>query len=527
MELVIAITISSVLVVGIHSCLSIAMRSFPDPRGLAAMALEGSRIVDQLTTDLETALYITERSATALGFTVPDRDGDGIAERIRYAWSGEPGGRLIWQYNGGPEVKLAESVELFSLTPAFRTVAESYPAVGVEDIEESLLIDYFSTSGLGNNDVTLASWVAQYFTLTLPADTYAWRPTRVRFMAKRNSVPGVTLVQMRPADAMLKPTATVVEQLTLSDSAMTTSYAWQEFAFTQLEPLVAGAGICLVLQHQTGSKSVTVQSAGGNAGLEKTNNSGSTWSYDSAKCLVAQLYGKSTRSDGTLTLNRSYLTAMDIALQMTATSPMLHSSAALLNRPELLSAKWELKFDQDPTRIDINGDGQADWGLDGGGGFDMGSIADGGWQTSGLTLRTQPECDFAKTTIVDLTFQNTSVGGHGAQFQINAMRSGSSCASLLVTLQKQVDGNQTLTLSSKSFRAQPKTLTSIPGLPSQPVSLRLIIDPEHWSVSMRVNGVQYGTHAVTPTASGDAGFASVGSDGGSSQFSYVQIRVQE
>ena len=109
------------------------------------------------------------------------------------------------------------------------------------------------------------------------------------------------------------------------------------------------------------------------------------------------------------------------------------------------------------------------------------TLVNGVWQTSGTQLNTSPNNDFVKTTVVDVKFQNTSVGGNGATFTINALRSGSSCAPVLAYLKKQTDGTQTLTVSTKITDLLPKTLLNVTGLPSQPV----LLAPDYRSAHVR------------------------------------------
>ena len=123
-ELLVSSLIAGIVVSGLQATIATTMRSVPSSDGVASTTLLTSQIADRLVTELETAIYVTERSATTFGFIVPDRDNDGIDERIRYAWTGAPGGPLTRQYNGGTIVTLASQVNLFSLTPAFKSVAE-------------------------------------------------------------------------------------------------------------------------------------------------------------------------------------------------------------------------------------------------------------------------------------------------------------------------------------------------------------------------------------------------------------------
>jgi hypothetical protein len=66
-----------------------------------------------MQSDLEFALAFSEQTATAMTFTVPDRDGDLLAETIRYAWSGTPGDPLTRQINEGAVATMLEDVHVF------------------------------------------------------------------------------------------------------------------------------------------------------------------------------------------------------------------------------------------------------------------------------------------------------------------------------------------------------------------------------------------------------------------------------
>ena len=106
-EFVTAISVSSLLIVGIHTSLFIALKGMPSPQGAAATAIQANRLLDKLATELESAVYVTELTSTTIAFSLPDRNADGQAERVRYTWSGTPGSALTRQYNGGALETLA------------------------------------------------------------------------------------------------------------------------------------------------------------------------------------------------------------------------------------------------------------------------------------------------------------------------------------------------------------------------------------------------------------------------------------
>jgi Tfp pilus assembly protein PilW len=527
MELITAISISSFLVAGLSSAVFISLDTLTTSQTNSGTSIQTSQILDKLVTELQSAVFVSERTATTLSFTIPDQNGDSAPERIRYAWTATPGGALTRQYNGGTPQTIAPYVDLFSLTPSSKSVAETYPSLGVEDSAEMLLIDCSGSSNLGNNNVTSTSWLGQYFTMTLPAGSYAWRPTTVKIMVKKSSSPAVTRVQMRSPTASLTPSTTILEEYPLADSAMTTSYAWEQFTYNTLAPLASGGGICLVLQQQSGTTALVAESCQTTIpNLLKTSNSGTSWSLDSSHCLYSQLYGKLTTSGGTKTLNSSYLTSMAVALRPTGSTATQQSTAPLYNHPEMLSGKWELDFTKAPTIVDINGDGAMDFVVHGGGTFN--GLTNNVWTTTGAQLDTNPGNDFAKTTIIDVKMQNTTAGGTGAIFLMNALRSGSNCAPISANLALQSDGTQTLTVTKKTNDSTTVPIVSITGLPAQVVSLHLIIDPSISGISITVNDVQRGTFPLTPYASSDASrSASLTASGSSGAFSYFRIRVLE
>ncbi|MBC7965568.1 MAG: prepilin-type N-terminal cleavage/methylation domain-containing protein, partial [Fuerstia sp.] len=75
-EVMISVLISSIIVAGLQGTIFLALNSMPDSTGVASTALRVSQTADRLAAELQTAVFITERSATVIGFVVPDRDGD-------------------------------------------------------------------------------------------------------------------------------------------------------------------------------------------------------------------------------------------------------------------------------------------------------------------------------------------------------------------------------------------------------------------------------------------------------------------
>ena len=101
-----------VLVSGLSGGLYIASQAI-DADSTPVRQASAERILSEMMADLNLAIRFTERTDEAVTFTVPDRTGDRLPEKIRYAWSGTAGDPLVYQINGSAEVTLAEDVQEF------------------------------------------------------------------------------------------------------------------------------------------------------------------------------------------------------------------------------------------------------------------------------------------------------------------------------------------------------------------------------------------------------------------------------
>lgn len=527
-ELVLSVAIMGVLMTGIAAALFIAGHALPDRQGSAGAITAGAEAADQIAEELRSALWITEHSATAISFTVPDRDADGVPEAIRYEWSGTSGDALTRQYNGGSVVDLIEDVHEFDLAYDLKAVTEEYPGPVVESAEAGLSW-YTGADDLRDFSIDQKKWIGQYFKPTLPGEAIGWRVTRVMFIAKsRGATDGETLVQLRPADASGLPTDTIFEQHTMYESDLRSYYTWREFAFSNVSGLAPDGGLCLVLQFATADKhSANIQyDDDQGAGRLDTEDAGGSWDYESGKVMRHLIAGTYSTPGPPQTATRQYVTGVHVGLRAgDDPAAAVRTAAQTLNTPELLSGWWEADFDTDP-RLDHNGDGNADWG-DAKGTFNPASLVDGVWHVDS-ELETYPDNDFVELITAEVRFRNTSIGGNGAVFSINADWSNGTFAPILVYLQLQPDNTQTLTAYKKTDAATRVRLVTVTGLSNDFVDLRLVIDPDLDTVSVTVNGEHRGTYVYSKFAPPHSDrFASILRDISNAEFDYVSVRVAE
>ncbi len=531
-ELVLGIVITSILLGALSSALLLASHALPGQNKTTDRTAEAGRVLDDIASELQYAVQIVERSGRAITFTVPDRNGDGSPERIRYAWSGTAGDPLTRQYNAGSAYAVLPAVHQFSLGYDLQSNTETCPGPPVES-EEAIVSYWMTAVSRKDYDVTASKWIGQYFTpasLRFPVASLAtWRLTRVLFLAKKDGpTDGQVLVQIRTPNSDGTPTSTVLEERTLYENTLTDSYAWVEFPFDNVTGLGPSDGLCLVLRWGSGGANVSrirYEDAAGSGRLI-TSDAGQSWSYSSSKSMYYFAYGKVITPGPVQTVTRQYITGVRISLQAGAESDArLDVGARLVNAPELLTAVWETELSSNPTTLDMNGDGVGDWVRTDCQAFNPATVTGGIWYAD-TTLASVPNCDFNQLITAELRFRNTSVAGNGAVFSINADWSGGTCATLTARLKLEVGGSQTLTLYHKLSNGSEAALVAVPGLSTDFVKLRLLISPSSNWVNVKVNAVDWGTYTyATPAAADNNRFATIGASSSTAEFDYVRIRV--
>lgn len=121
-ELIVGMVSSAVLVSGLSSALYISSQALNLDKRPARQSSIATEVLGEMMADLRHAISFSERSSTAVTFQVPDRDGDGQPETIRYAWSGTPGDPLLRQHNNGNVHSVAEDVQFFNLASTTRNL---------------------------------------------------------------------------------------------------------------------------------------------------------------------------------------------------------------------------------------------------------------------------------------------------------------------------------------------------------------------------------------------------------------------
>ena len=113
-EVLVSSVSASLLMAGLASALFLAGRAL-DGGSTTAERSHATDAHNAFLTDLEHATSFSERTDDAVTVSVPDRNGDGVEETLRYAWSGANGGELTLSINGGEAAPVLTGVKSFRL----------------------------------------------------------------------------------------------------------------------------------------------------------------------------------------------------------------------------------------------------------------------------------------------------------------------------------------------------------------------------------------------------------------------------
>ena len=297
LEIVVALPIMALLMVGLGAAIKIAAQAVPNGTGNASATLSAREALDLIAADLTYATSIgtdvtTAGAANQLSFNIPDRDGlPPTTETITYSWSGTAGTPLTRTFNG-TTTTIAPSVQEFSL--AYDKRSKALPPTYSSGTETLLISSDGFTLFPTDNAVTSNSWVGQYFQPILASNVQSWNVTRAQLYLKQSNLPdGQNLIQIRTAAGGL-PTSTVLAQTMFLESTLGISYSLQTISFSGVPNTSPASGLCLVVQWLANGTSCTVESWGtsaANSYLVSTGNAGATWQSPSGNSLMFYIYG--------------------------------------------------------------------------------------------------------------------------------------------------------------------------------------------------------------------------------------------
>lgn len=355
-ELVVSMAVATVLMGGLASAIVLASHAMPSKKNPASAMLESHYAAEQIASELFCAQAFSERTATSVEFTVADRDGDSIAETIRYAWPGTPGDPLTRRYNSGTTVEFVPEAYEFTLAYNYRHESTTTTETVVTQSPEIGLASFISWAGAPETEATLSpvNWMAEYFQITPPAEVTTMNISTVKLMV-RSGFPNSTAtisVGIHPTVAPGDPTPQsnpIGTPAVLLTSTIPSIMNWIGFTFSDV----------VIDTSQTEYVIVVKASVGGTAYLRKyylktapadthiltwTDDASGSWDprsnawddYD-MPFLVYGTFETETTQETTTT--RYFLQSTGISLRSgPSTSTRVDTAVQVLNEPEVPSS---------------------------------------------------------------------------------------------------------------------------------------------------------------------------------------------
>ncbi|MHC4993513.1 MAG: PulJ/GspJ family protein [Planctomycetota bacterium] len=530
-ETVVAISIASVLLVGMGSTILIASKAMPDAESAQAEAVTAAIALERMDSDLRAMLRVIEHTDNAITFTVPDRDNDGAPERLRYAWDGTHGSPLTRQLNAGDEVALLPSVNRLNLVYETAIVSETLPGASLPIATETLLLETGAADHHHELPVSGQDAHGQILQPVLPPDALAWRPSRIAIYTKYNNTgsgAATFICRAQQIDSQFNLTGVDLVNTQIKHNSIDFNFVWMDVPFSTQPTLEPGDAIALLVD-TTSNKRVfdlyTDRHAG--SGRLSSNDGGATWRYHPNKSVRCQLYGTVSYPGTDWNLYHEDLTAVRVALRVSGRKEAYtHTAAPTLNRPAVLSGAWAADFSVDPTDLDLDADGVADWQVEGGDTISGGDIVDGVW-TARDVIRTAPDNNFVQPLTVRASMRDIDTTTGGAALELYVDRSGTTHGLIGALVERQADGSQTLTVAYATDKVNRETVVTVTDLPEGFVDLRLIAEPDRDLFCVEVNGVSYGAFGYTRFDGFTTAAVLAGLQGSGGQFESLSIEVKE
>ncbi len=132
-EMVISVAIISILMTAIASAILLTSKAIPSQDSPGDAALKATKALARLNEELQSVRFFTEATSTAMTIIVPDQNGDGDAEQIRYSWSGTAGDPLVRTLNGSVNTEnVVASAQSVDFSYSMDDVSELFTDLGGE-----------------------------------------------------------------------------------------------------------------------------------------------------------------------------------------------------------------------------------------------------------------------------------------------------------------------------------------------------------------------------------------------------------
>lgn len=524
LEMMLSLVLLSVVMASIGSAVMFASSAIPNDDSPTATLARDIAVIGHLAEDLAAAKYIIEQSATAVTVVVGDRTGDGIPDRLRYAWSGTSGEPLYVQINDQPPTIVLDSVSIFALRYEMRSSTTSLPGALQRSGSEKLLSNEGAllpnSTGLGT-----ATAMGQRFTPSLSTEALAYEPTRVEFYGNQaGTANGVIPLTIRDISGFA-PAGKTYASGTGLETGFSILAGWTSIAFSsaswvpkdQQKMIVLGAGAGSGNRAMIYYKSTSTP-------LSISYDSGGSWAAGSSGALLYRLYGYEIVRGRSWDITRQHNTAINLTLQSTGNDRSPVSRLVQMSiAPKVLDCFAETDFDVSPTTMDLDADGRADWRY-ASGSIPSSSLSGGVWKSANdLSYYDEAILDAKVISVYARMRSNDKLGP--TIYGPYTFKDNEDVMPIATQLRSDGAGGQELVIYNDMDMAV--ELTRVDDLPAGLLDIQLVLLPQEQVLAIKINNEWAGAvklQKVTNPGTITPGVR-FGSSGGIAEFGRVSVNA--
>lgn len=343
-EVLVATGVAGLVLSVVVTLLYLTAAAAPTHASPGPQAIRATHGLDELAADLARTTAILRLSPTELELLLPDLNGDGHADRVRYHWSGQPGDPLLRGYATDPRSDYGTPRTLGPALTELAFLADTViiaPPATSSRVTEILLASHTPTAGTLAEELTSNRSFAQTFNPSVPPGATQFTLTRVRLRLQQSvRSQGHFVLSLTPASGNYPSGAAILSQK-VPDADLPRTLDWVDFQFVGAPALSATASYALTLIPVDDDSHAVVQwlptdaASAGKAAL--SSDGGISWTPTTG-ALLFEVFGRhnASASPAKSSVPRARLDGLTIHLTPAAGGAGLVSQYfRTLNRPEV------------------------------------------------------------------------------------------------------------------------------------------------------------------------------------------------
>jgi len=355
-ELLLAVSVMTILLGGLASAVLLASHALPDPKNPMTAVTDGSNVLEQISSEIYSAINVTQRTPTSITFTVHDRNVDGNPEIIRYRWSGIPGDPLKRKYNGFIETTVASAVFDFNANYIIDKKTKTISHDITTYTPEQLLVSFENWGSIASFTseqlIDVNAWISQYFEVIPPDGATELVITRAKVKLRANSLPSPMLtvgIHRSLLDGSFSPDQNSIgNEAIIPEGVLDMTPLWMEPTFTDMiinnpdrtDYCLVMKGITPEMVFSSYLNGLTAPANG--MAMKWTDDAGTVWLPPNQdidkKDLLFYVYGSFGSTTTVIEpVDQYFLKSVDLALQLNDDpQSRVTTSVQILNVPEIV-----------------------------------------------------------------------------------------------------------------------------------------------------------------------------------------------